>query len=78
MTPLRAALARILGAVRAGWAAALARWRQGEAAPEVERKRTCWFDCNPDTLRLPKSVEDAEAEAWYRAHFRQRPWTGMR
>ena len=59
---------RFANALRAGWCAALVRWRKGE--PVAERKRTSWFDCAPGTLPLPRSAEDEEAEAWYRAHFR--------
>jgi hypothetical protein len=34
------------------------------------RKGTSWFDLDPGTLTLPKSADEEESEAWYRAHFR--------
>ncbi len=62
-------MSRILDALRAGWAAACARWREGE--PEVKRKDRCsWFDIEPGTFEPPASADDEEADAWYRAHFR--------
>jgi hypothetical protein len=67
---------RFADALRAGWRAALVRWR--EAPPVAARKRTSWFDCAPDTLPLPRGAEDAEAEAreWYASHFKN--WPGQR
>jgi hypothetical protein len=46
--------------------------RTSEKADEslVERRRVCWFDLEPGTLALPKSEEEQETEAWYRAHFK--------
>jgi len=41
---LRTIAVRFFAALRAGWTAALARWRSVEAAPEVEREPTSWFD----------------------------------
>jgi hypothetical protein len=41
-------------------------------ADTIERKRTSWFDCDPDTIHaaLPRDPDEEEAEAWRRAHFR--------
>jgi hypothetical protein len=36
-----------------------------------EERRASWFDIEPGTFTLPLDEEEAEAEAWVRAHFRQ-------
>ena len=58
--------ARLIAALRAGVAAALAHWREQPVEPIKHR---C---CSFDGLGAPavRSAEDVEAAAWYRAHFR--------
>jgi len=68
MSPHRAAAVRILTALHA----MVSGWLAPADVPEVKRKRTSWFDCDPDTLHaaLPSDPDEEEAEAWWRAHFR--------
>lgn len=49
-----------------------------KAPSTSERKGTSWFDCDPEQMRAvaPRDPEEEEAEAWYRAHFRN--WPGRR
>lgn len=76
MSPIRAAVVRVLAALRAGWRADLLQWHEGE--PEVKRKRTSFFDCDPDALHAalpsdPDREEREEFERWERLHFKNWP-----
>jgi hypothetical protein len=42
------------------------------AAPSA-RKAVSWFDLEPGTIAPPKSADEEESDAWYRAHFRNGP-----
>jgi hypothetical protein len=37
------------------------------------RKGGSWFDLEPGTIAPPKSADEEESDAWYRAHFRNGP-----
>ena len=70
-------MSRFIAAWRAGWAAALARWREGADVPAAKRERVSFFACDPDALPSPRTADEEEARAFYASHFRRGPWTGM-
>lgn len=41
--------------------------------PLSKRKGVSWFDLEPGSIAPPKSADEEESDAWYRAHFRNGP-----